>query len=87
MPFGFWKMLSPVLFISHLTVPGSSEPFMTQGQVPNSGMQDMYNQSPSGAMSNLGMGQRQQFPYGTSYAAPEHSIIGKCHHAYFLACS
>nr|XP_042118292.1 AT-rich interactive domain-containing protein 1B isoform X2 [Peromyscus maniculatus bairdii] len=48
-------------------VPGSSEPFMAQGQVPNSGMQDMYNQSPSGAMSNLGMGQRQQFPYGASY--------------------
>ncbi|XP_055471906.1 AT-rich interactive domain-containing protein 1B [Psammomys obesus] len=48
-------------------VPGSSEPFMTQGQMPNSSMQDMYNQSPSSAMSNLGMGQRQQFPYGASY--------------------
>lgn len=40
---------------------------MTQGQMPNSSMQDVYNQSPSGAMSNLGMGQRQQFPYGASY--------------------
>uniref|UniRef100_A0A8C6QNJ1 AT-rich interaction domain 1B n=1 Tax=Nannospalax galili TaxID=1026970 RepID=A0A8C6QNJ1_NANGA len=48
-------------------VPGSNEPFMTQGQMPNSSMQDMYSQSPSGAMSNLGMGQRQQFPYGASY--------------------
>ncbi|XP_015447389.2 AT-rich interactive domain-containing protein 1B isoform X4 [Pteropus alecto] len=48
-------------------VPGSSEPFMTQGQLPTSGMQDMYNQSPSGAMSSLGLGQRPQFPYGTSY--------------------
>uniref|UniRef100_H0X174 ARID domain-containing protein n=1 Tax=Otolemur garnettii TaxID=30611 RepID=H0X174_OTOGA len=48
-------------------VPGSSEPFMTQGQLPNSSMQDMYSQSPSGAMSSLGMGQRQQFPYGASY--------------------
>lgn len=48
-------------------MPGSSEPFMTQGQMPNSSMQDMYSQSPSGAMSNLGMGQRQQFPYGASY--------------------
>lgn len=48
-------------------VPGSSEPFMTQGQMPTSSMQDMYNQSPSGAMSSLGMGPRQQFPYGTSY--------------------
>nr|XP_035956785.1 AT-rich interactive domain-containing protein 1B isoform X7 [Halichoerus grypus] len=48
-------------------VPGSSEPFMTQGQMPTSSMQDMYNQSPSAAMSSLGMGQRQQFPYGASY--------------------
>nr|XP_012307195.2 AT-rich interactive domain-containing protein 1B isoform X2 [Aotus nancymaae] len=48
-------------------VPGSSEPFMTQGQMPNSSMQDVYSQSPSGAVSSLGMGQRQQFPYGASY--------------------
>ncbi|XP_069929448.1 AT-rich interactive domain-containing protein 1B isoform X20 [Oryctolagus cuniculus] len=48
-------------------VPGSGEPFMTQGQMPNSSMQDLYNQSPSGAMANLGMGQRQQFPYGATY--------------------
>ncbi|XP_054825924.1 AT-rich interactive domain-containing protein 1B [Eublepharis macularius] len=48
-------------------VPGNSEPFMTPGQMPNSGMQDMYNQTPSGAMSNMGIGQRQQFPYGSSY--------------------
>ncbi|XP_053524743.1 AT-rich interactive domain-containing protein 1B isoform X9 [Artibeus jamaicensis] len=48
-------------------VPGGSEPFMTQGPMPTSSMQDMYNQSPSGAMSSLGMGQRQQFPYGTTY--------------------
>ncbi|XP_008568117.1 PREDICTED: AT-rich interactive domain-containing protein 1B isoform X1 [Galeopterus variegatus] len=48
-------------------VPGSSEPFLTQGQMPNSSMQDMYNQSPSGTMSSLGMGQRQQFPYGAGY--------------------
>ncbi|MBZ3871292.1 AT-rich interactive domain-containing protein 1B [Sciurus carolinensis] len=48
-------------------VPGSSEPFMTQGQMPNSSMQDVYSQSPAGPVSNLGMGQRQQFPYGASY--------------------
>uniref|UniRef100_A0A8D2I1Z2 AT-rich interaction domain 1B n=1 Tax=Urocitellus parryii TaxID=9999 RepID=A0A8D2I1Z2_UROPR len=48
-------------------VPGSSEPFMTQGQMPNSSMQDVYSQSPAGAVSNLSMGQRQQFPYGASY--------------------
>ncbi|OPJ72942.1 AT-rich interactive domain-containing protein 1B isoform C [Patagioenas fasciata monilis] len=45
-------------------VPGSNEPFMTPGQMPNSGIQDMYNQSPSGAMSNMSMSQRQQFSYG-----------------------
>ncbi|XP_038618713.1 AT-rich interactive domain-containing protein 1B isoform X2 [Tachyglossus aculeatus] len=48
-------------------VPGSNEPFMTPGQMPNSGMQDMYNQTPSGAMSNMGMSQRQQFSYGAGY--------------------
>nr|XP_009685455.1 PREDICTED: AT-rich interactive domain-containing protein 1B isoform X8 [Struthio camelus australis] len=48
-------------------VPGSSEPFMTPGQMPNSGIQDMYNQSPSGAMSNMSMSQRQQFSYGSGY--------------------
>nr|XP_014343369.1 PREDICTED: AT-rich interactive domain-containing protein 1B isoform X4 [Latimeria chalumnae] len=48
-------------------VPGSNEPFMSPGQLPNSGMQDMYNRVPSGAMSNMGMGQRQQYPYGPGY--------------------
>uniref|UniRef100_A0A8D0G2Y6 ARID domain-containing protein n=1 Tax=Sphenodon punctatus TaxID=8508 RepID=A0A8D0G2Y6_SPHPU len=47
-------------------VPGSNEPFMTPGQMPNS-VQDMYNQTPSGAMSNMGMGKRQQFSYGGGY--------------------
>ncbi|KFV72846.1 AT-rich interactive domain-containing protein 1B, partial [Dryobates pubescens] len=48
-------------------VPGSNEPFMTPGQMPNSGIQDMYNQTPSGAMSNMSMSQRQQFSYGSGY--------------------
>ncbi|XP_016056150.1 PREDICTED: AT-rich interactive domain-containing protein 1B [Miniopterus natalensis] len=48
-------------------VPGGSEPFLSQGPMPASSMQDMYNQSPSGAMSGLGLGQRQQFPYGATY--------------------
>ncbi|KAF2974428.1 hypothetical protein EK904_009988 [Melospiza melodia maxima] len=48
-------------------VPGSNEPFMTPGQMPNSGIQDMYNQNPSGAMSNMSMSQRQQFSYGSGY--------------------
>ncbi|KAG8583367.1 hypothetical protein GDO81_008387 [Engystomops pustulosus] len=45
-------------------VSGSNEPFMPPGQMPNSGMPDIYNQSPSGVMSNMGINQRQQFPYG-----------------------
>ncbi|XP_026531074.1 AT-rich interactive domain-containing protein 1B isoform X4 [Notechis scutatus] len=48
-------------------VPGNSEPFMAPGQMPNSGMQDMYSQSPAATMSNMGIGQRQQFPYGSGY--------------------
>uniref|UniRef100_A0A8C3SAF0 ARID domain-containing protein n=1 Tax=Chelydra serpentina TaxID=8475 RepID=A0A8C3SAF0_CHESE len=48
-------------------VPGSSEPFMTPGQMPNSGIQDIYNQTPSGAMSTMSMSQRQQFSYGSGY--------------------
>lgn len=40
---------------------------MNPGQMPNSGMQDMYNQNPPGAMSNMGISQRQQFPYGSGY--------------------
>lgn len=48
-------------------MPGGSEPFLSQGPMPASSMQDMYNQSPSGAMSSLGLGQRQQFPYGAAY--------------------
>uniref|UniRef100_A0A8C4YRD0 AT-rich interaction domain 1B n=1 Tax=Gopherus evgoodei TaxID=1825980 RepID=A0A8C4YRD0_9SAUR len=48
-------------------VPGSSEPFMAPGQMPNSGIQDIYNQTPSGAMSTMSMSQRQQFSYGGGY--------------------
>ncbi|KAM3853340.1 AT-rich interactive domain-containing protein 1B isoform 3-T3 [Vipera latastei] len=48
-------------------VPGNSETFMAPGQMPNSGMQDMYSQSPAGTMSNMGISQRQQFPYGSGY--------------------
>ncbi|XP_078504741.1 AT-rich interactive domain-containing protein 1B isoform X2 [Lissotriton helveticus] len=48
-------------------VSGNSEPYMPSGQMPNSGMQDMYNQAPSTAMPNMAMGQRQQYPYGPGY--------------------
>uniref|UniRef100_A0A8C5PLP9 AT-rich interaction domain 1B n=1 Tax=Leptobrachium leishanense TaxID=445787 RepID=A0A8C5PLP9_9ANUR len=49
-------------FGSMRKVPGSNESFMPPGQMPNSGMQDIYNQTPSGVMSS--MSQRQQFSYG-----------------------
>nr|XP_021150439.1 AT-rich interactive domain-containing protein 1B isoform X5 [Columba livia] len=55
-------------------VPGSNEPFMTPGQMPNSGIQDMYNQSPSGAMSNMSMSQRQQFSYGGYDRRSDHGL-------------
>ncbi|XP_053566930.1 AT-rich interactive domain-containing protein 1B isoform X3 [Bombina bombina] len=45
-------------------VPGSNEPFLPPGQMPNSTIQDIYNQTPSGVMSNMAMNQRQQFNYG-----------------------
>ncbi|XP_063773742.1 AT-rich interactive domain-containing protein 1B isoform X3 [Pseudophryne corroboree] len=45
-------------------VPGSNEPFMPPGQMPNSNMPDIYNQTPPGVMSNMGLSQRQQFSYG-----------------------
>uniref|UniRef100_A0A8C8VQU3 AT-rich interaction domain 1B n=1 Tax=Pelusios castaneus TaxID=367368 RepID=A0A8C8VQU3_9SAUR len=48
-------------------VPGSNEPFMAPGQMPNSGLQDIYNQTPSGAVSSMTMSQRQQFSYGSGY--------------------
>ncbi|XP_032880949.1 AT-rich interactive domain-containing protein 1B isoform X6 [Amblyraja radiata] len=48
-------------------VPGCNDPFMPPGVMPNSGMQDLYNRSPSGAMGNMSMGQRQQYAYGSGY--------------------
>ncbi|XP_069463834.1 AT-rich interactive domain-containing protein 1B isoform X2 [Ambystoma mexicanum] len=56
-------------------VSGNSEPYLPSGQIPNSGIQDMYSQAPSGGMSNLAMGQRQQYPYGPGYdRRPEHGM-------------
>ncbi|XP_041105348.1 AT-rich interactive domain-containing protein 1B-like isoform X3 [Polyodon spathula] len=52
-------------------VPGNSEPFMSPAQLSSSGMQDMYSRSPSAGMSSLGMGQRQQYPYGPR---PDHGM-------------
>ncbi|XP_041034668.1 AT-rich interactive domain-containing protein 1B isoform X2 [Carcharodon carcharias] len=48
-------------------VPGSNDPFMPPGVMPNSGIQDLYNRTPSGGMANLSMGQRQQYAYGSGY--------------------
>ncbi|XP_041105356.1 AT-rich interactive domain-containing protein 1B-like isoform X10 [Polyodon spathula] len=56
-------------------VPGNSEPFMSPAQLSSSGMQDMYSRSPSAGMSSLGMGQRQQYPYGPRYdRRPDHGM-------------
>ncbi|XP_041109741.1 AT-rich interactive domain-containing protein 1B-like isoform X3 [Polyodon spathula] len=56
-------------------VPGNSEPFMSPAQLSSSGMQDMYSRPPSGGMSSLGMGQRQQYPYGPGYdRRPDHGM-------------
>ncbi|XP_069787721.1 AT-rich interactive domain-containing protein 1B-like isoform X2 [Narcine bancroftii] len=56
-------------------VPGSNDPFMPPGVMPNSGMQDLYNRTPSGGMGNLCMGQRQQYAYGSGYdRRPEHGM-------------
>ncbi|XP_062912086.1 AT-rich interactive domain-containing protein 1B isoform X1 [Mobula hypostoma] len=56
-------------------VPGSNDPFMPPGVMPNSGMQDLYNRTPSGGMGNLSMGQRQQYAYGSGYdRRPEHGM-------------
>ncbi|XP_072363747.1 AT-rich interactive domain-containing protein 1B isoform X3 [Scyliorhinus torazame] len=56
-------------------VPGSNDPFMPPGVMPNSGIQDLYNRTPSGGMANLNMGQRQQYAYGSGYERrPEHGM-------------
>uniref|UniRef100_UPI00398E7061 AT-rich interactive domain-containing protein 1B isoform X4 n=1 Tax=Pristiophorus japonicus TaxID=55135 RepID=UPI00398E7061 len=56
-------------------VPGSNDPFMPPGVMPNSGMQDLYNRTPSGGMANLSMAQRQQYAYGPGYdRRPEHGM-------------
>ncbi|XP_067900890.1 AT-rich interactive domain-containing protein 1B isoform X4 [Heterodontus francisci] len=56
-------------------VPGSNDPFMPPGVMPNSGIQDLYNRTPSGGMANLSMGQRQQYAYGSGYERrPEHGM-------------
>nr|XP_020662559.1 AT-rich interactive domain-containing protein 1A isoform X2 [Pogona vitticeps] len=41
-----------------------SDPFMSSGQGPNSGMGDPYNRATGPGMSNMAMGQRQHYPYG-----------------------
>ncbi|XP_066494431.1 AT-rich interactive domain-containing protein 1A isoform X1 [Tiliqua scincoides] len=41
-----------------------SDPFMSSGQGPNSGMGDPYNRAAGPGMSNMAMGQRQHYPYG-----------------------
>jgi len=49
-----------------ISAPGS-DPFMSSGQGPNSGMGDPYNRAAGPGMGNMAMGQRQHYPYGGPY--------------------
>uniref|UniRef100_A0A671L2E2 AT-rich interactive domain-containing protein 1B-like n=1 Tax=Sinocyclocheilus anshuiensis TaxID=1608454 RepID=A0A671L2E2_9TELE len=51
---------------------GGSEPFMT-GQMPGSGMQDMY---PRGPPSGMGMGPRPQYPYNPGFERRPDHVMG-----------
>uniref|UniRef100_A0A8C9LGC4 AT-rich interaction domain 1A n=1 Tax=Pavo cristatus TaxID=9049 RepID=A0A8C9LGC4_PAVCR len=46
--------------------PGS-DPFMSSGQGPNSGMGDPYSRAAGPGMGNMAMGQRPHYPYGGPY--------------------
>uniref|UniRef100_A0A6I8N916 AT-rich interaction domain 1A n=1 Tax=Ornithorhynchus anatinus TaxID=9258 RepID=A0A6I8N916_ORNAN len=46
--------------------PGS-DPFMSAGQGPNSGMGDPYSRPAGPGMGNMAMAQRQHYPYGGPY--------------------
>uniref|UniRef100_A0A803T169 AT-rich interaction domain 1A n=1 Tax=Anolis carolinensis TaxID=28377 RepID=A0A803T169_ANOCA len=47
------------------TMRKGSDPFMTSGQGPNSGMGDPYNRATGPGMSNMAIGQRQHYSYGS----------------------
>ncbi|XP_029475105.1 AT-rich interactive domain-containing protein 1A [Rhinatrema bivittatum] len=46
--------------------PGG-DPFLSSGQGSNSGIGDPYNRAAGPGMGNMGMGQRQHYPYGGPY--------------------
>lgn len=50
----------------NISAPGS-DPFMSSGQGPNSGMGDPYNRAAGPGMGNMAMGQRQHYSYGGPY--------------------
>ncbi|XP_051519086.1 AT-rich interactive domain-containing protein 1A-like isoform X1 [Myxocyprinus asiaticus] len=54
----------------------AGEQFMSPGQGPNSGVGEQYNRGPPGPISNMQMGQRQQYPYGPGYDRRPDSSIG-----------
>nr|XP_055041388.1 AT-rich interactive domain-containing protein 1B isoform X3 [Misgurnus anguillicaudatus] len=51
---------------------GGSEPYM-QGQMPGSGMQDMYSRGPP---SGMGMGPRPQYPYNPGFERRPDHVMG-----------
>ncbi|XP_067863059.1 AT-rich interactive domain-containing protein 1A-like [Heptranchias perlo] len=55
--------------------PGT-DPFMSPGPAPNTGMGDPYNRPPAAGMGNVGMGQRQQYGYGPGFERrSEHGMV------------
>lgn len=56
------------VFIGSFSLPApGSDPFMSSGQGPNSGMGDPYNRAAGPGMGNMAMGQRQHYSYGAPY--------------------
>lgn len=56
-----------VLSVSLSVAAPGSDPFMSSGQGPNSGMGDPYNRAPGPGMGSMAMGQRQHYSYGAPY--------------------
>ncbi|XP_017549522.1 AT-rich interactive domain-containing protein 1A isoform X3 [Pygocentrus nattereri] len=52
------------------------EQFMPGGQGPNSTLGEQFNRGPGGAIGNMPMAQRQQYPYGPGYERRPESGMG-----------
>ncbi|XP_076827809.1 AT-rich interactive domain-containing protein 1A isoform X2 [Brachyhypopomus gauderio] len=54
----------------------AGEPFMSGGQGPNNNLGEQFNRGPGGAIGNMPMGQRPQYPYGPGYDRRPESGMG-----------